>query len=423
MNPAIRFRVTSKNLLGVATIALFLLFIVMLPRYTETAKVWYLLLILTGFFYLVFDFRQIGNTTAAERTFFTVMLLNFAWMACSFYINDQPGRGAALLWGRHFYYLFLIPMFFLFRKVNIPDRVIFLGLLCSVVLSLGDILIDIARNQPYLGKGMNQNGFGPIQLGLSGILLLYFVYGPDRGLKWLALAGFLVGIATVVFSHSRSTWMTTIALCVLFAFYLARPHPLWKQVGITAVVLALLSSSYFLPIVKGRIDNGLASVTAYFASDDYLDDSRLGTFGTRMELWKTGWKIFLENPVTGAGLGSFEAMANTQYDRFQVNPVVDGFMYVHNQYIAALATRGIPGLVLLLLVLILPIYIAMTYKSSGHAERLAPLAVILISLNYLIGNLPEDHLETKPATMFLSVMLALWLARISRQGQMPADER
>ncbi|MCP4768129.1 MAG: O-antigen ligase family protein [Gammaproteobacteria bacterium] len=154
-------------------------------------------------------------------------------------------------------------------------------------------------------------------------------------------------------------------------------------------------------------------IEGYFLSDNYNDDVRRGTFGTRVELWKTGWKIFLENPVTGVGVGGFQVTARANSERYQVSKAVGLYKYAHNQYIAALATRGIPGLILFLLLLTLPLYIAMSHHAFDRASEVARLSLMFISLTYLIGCLGEDHFEGKSATMFVAVFVALLLARLS----------
>ncbi|MDH3760540.1 MAG: O-antigen ligase family protein [Gammaproteobacteria bacterium] len=397
---------------------LFVLFVVMLPRYTDTAKTWYVLLILTGFFYLIFNIGQVRETSTAERIFLSVVILNFLWIAFCFYVNGQPGRGSSFLWGRHFYFTFLIPLFFLFRKIEISDWVILIALVTSVAVSLIDILIDMSQGINYRHQGMNPNGFGPIQLCLSGMLLFYFLERPLKSLRWLSLAGALLGLSSIVFSLSRNTWMTTIVISILFVFYLTRSVAMWKKLGIVLCLILVLSSSYILPIVKNRVDPGVTNLAAYFATDDYLHESRLTSLGVRFELWKTGWNIFLENPVFGAGVGGFTVLAKEHSERYQVNEIVHKFKYVHNQYIATLATRGIPGLVLLLAVFTLPIYLAISNKTDSRQLDVAQLSIVLICLNYLVGCIWEDHFETKPATMFVSAMLPLWLARISNHNKM-----
>ena len=392
---------------------LFVLFAVMLPRYTDAAKTWYVLLILSALIFVLASPFQVRDTSRLERFFFCSVILNFAWILFSFYINDQPGRGWNFVWGRHFYLVFLVPVFFMFRHVSLSDRLLLATLSASTLFSLGDMLIDIAQGINPRLQGMNQNGFGPVQLCLSGILLLYFCYLRDRRWRLLALAGFVAGIATVILSHSKSTWFTLLILSVIFAAYLTRRYDWRKRSAALVITLLVLISSYALPPVKMRVDQGLTSVGNYFASEDYRDDSRLGTFGTRMELWKTAWQVFLEKPWLGSGVGSFKVKAKQNWEEYRVHPHVGDYKYVHNQYLAALATRGIPGLLLMLMVLGLPVYIAIIVRSPDPQRQVARLAVLLISLNYLIGNLPEDHFEGKSATMFYSIFLALFLARIS----------
>jgi O-antigen ligase len=362
---------------------------------------------------MVSNLKQLRNTSTAERIFFTVIVLNFLWMAFSYYYNGEPGRGASFLWGRHFYFLFLIPLFFLFRKIDISDNVILLSLFFSVTLSFTDILIDFSQGVDHRIQGTNPNAFGPIQLCFSGILLLSFIYISGSWQRSVALIGFVLAISTVIFSLSRNTWFTLAVLSLFFVFYLARSQPIWKKTALAMGILLLLSSSYLLPIVKFRIDNSISNLSAFFASDDYEDVSRTTSFGIRTELWRTGWYIFLENPVTGAGLGSFQMMARENWQRYKVNKFVSNFKYAHNQYIAALATRGIPGLILLLMVLFLPIYIAMSKRSLDRDIGIKQLSIILICLVYIIGCFAEDHFEVKASTMFVTVLLALLLAGIS----------
>jgi len=221
--------VIREKALTVLVTSFFVLFVVMLPRYTDTAKAWFMLLILMALGYLVLNFKLVKETSLLERMLFAVIILNFLWIAFSFYINGEPGRGASFVWGRHFYFLFLIPLFFMFRKVEIPDKIIMLALLASVFVSLIDILVDLFQGVDHRLQGMNPNAFGPIQLCLSGILLFYFIEKPGTLLRWLALAGFVLGIANVVFSKSRSTWITLTVLGILFAIYLARSQPVWKK--------------------------------------------------------------------------------------------------------------------------------------------------------------------------------------------------
>lgn len=412
MQPRLFF--SRKQIPVILATALFALFVIMLPRYTDTAKIWFALLILGATVYLAFNWRQLRQTSKLERIFFAVLIGNFTWIAFCYYVNGEPGRGSSFLWGRHFYLLFLIPLFFMFRSLKISDKTLVLVIVSSMLVSFVDIGIDLLQGVDHREQGMNPNALGPIQLNFSGILFFYFLKLPQSALRWIALGGAIIGVTTVALSLSRSTWITFIILGTFFAFYLQRAQPRWKKWVAAVMILALFSASYLIPMVKQRVDGISASVVSYFASSDHRNDASLGTFGVRAELWKTGWKIFLENPLTGAGVGGFQVMAKANSERYQVNAVVGHVKYAHNQYIAALATRGLPGLILFLLFLSIPIYIAMSHSVFEYEAEIARLSLLFICLNYAIGCLGEDHFEGKSATMFVAVFVALLLARLSR---------
>jgi len=408
-----------ENRLVILLTLVLALYLVPLARFNDVGKVGFALLALGGFFYLLFNPRQVLDTGPRERFFFLVVLANFAWIAITFYLNDEPGSGYSMVWSRHFYLLFLIPMYYLFRRVEIPDRALAVLVVAGVLLGLGDMLVEMAHGADDRSGGINPNGFGPIQLCLSGMLLLFFINYPSDPRRWIALLGFGAGVVSVVLSQSKSTWVTLVVLSVVFALYHYRGRPRWFRLGLLAVIAVVLLGTYQLPVIKSRIDKGLESVTSYHASDNYRDESRRGTYGTRMELWKTGWKIFLEHPIIGAGVGNFGVLAKKNWKRYQVNKVVRDYKYVHNQYIAALATRGIPGLVLLLLLLGTPVYIALKHVSRDPGEEVARLSLVLVCLVYAIGCIAEDHFEVRASPRFIMVMLPLLLARINRRPQAP----
>lgn len=403
----------GQQALAVTTAILFVLFLVMLPRYTDTAKTWYVLLILLATAYLALNAGLLRQTSTAERLYLGAILANFSWIAFCYFANGEPGRGASMLWGRHFYGLFVIPLFFLLRRVELPDSVILGTLVASATVSLGDILIDLAQGVDHRLQGMNPNAFGPIQLCLVAMLCFYWIERPRSPLRFVVPVAAAFAVATVVFSGSKNTWLSAILLGSLFAFYFARPLGAWRRLGAVAMLLLLFGGAYQLPIVQDRVGQGLDSIEAYFASDDYLDESRLGSFGTRMELWKTGWYVFSENPLIGVGVGGFKPAARANSERYRVNPAVHQYRYVHNQYLAALATRGLPGLLLFLAVMLLPLYIALSAPGSDAESRLARMSLVFICLAYLVGSVAEDHFEGKSAIMFSGVMLPLLLARIS----------
>jgi O-antigen ligase len=354
--------------------------------------------------------------------FFTVVVANFLWIGLCFYANGEPERGDSFLWGRHFYTLFIIPLYFLFRRYEISDRMLVISLFAGILLSLGDMLVDLFANIDHREQGMNPNAFGPIQLCSAGILFCYVLHNPGKPLRRLAFAGFIMALVNIVLSLSRTTWVATAVLIILTAAYLARHLASWKKTAIIAGLALVLASSYLLPMVKNRVDYAVNSITAYLSTDDYRDASRLTSSGHRFELWKAGWNVFRENPILGAGVGGYSETVRKNYLRYGVNEVVLESKYVHNQYLATLATRGLPGLLLFLLVMGSPLYIAISDKPETAEAKTARLSLVLIVLTYLIGCLAEDHFEGKSAIMFTGIMFPLLLARLDPRKAGPGKE-
>jgi O-antigen ligase len=407
------FSISRNQLAGAIVTSMFALYVILLPRFTYSAKVMYVLLILTAFGYLAFNIRQIRQTSRLERAFFVVMVANFSWIVVTFYLSGKPSASDSFIWNRHVYMLSLIPMFFLFRRYKISDQTFIILLVCSVALSSADMAIALAQGVDHRFKGMNPNGFAPIQLCLAGTLFFYFLRIQQPWLRWLALAGTILGVINVILSLSKMTWISLVLLIVIFMLYLARSEPLWKKLAVIAALLILITSSYSIPMVNKRVTRAGAEISSYFACYDYRDACRRSSFGTRAELGKAAWYIFLENPWTGVGVGAFRPLAKANSERYKVNDIVHKYNSVHNQYLMVLASRGIPGLILFLLFMTLPIYIAM--KSKSHETDIGPaqLSVIFISLTYLIGGVAENYFESKTAILFVSVYMALMLARIS----------
>ena len=116
--------------------------------------------------------------------------------------------------------------------------------------------------------------------------------------KFVAFMGFLI----VIWTQSRGVWAALPLIPVVIFFYATKHWANWKQILMVAISVIMISSSYLHPTVKNRIDLTFFNVARYLESTDHLDKARHTSMGTRFEMWKTGWRIFLDNPILGVGL-------------------------------------------------------------------------------------------------------------------------
>ena len=376
------------------------LFLIFLPRYPFISMDFFYLLCLTGLVTLVPNLRDFKQIQFQEKAFLLIIVSNFLWIWFCFYINGEPEGGSGMLRNRQAHILFLIPLYFLFRRYPIRMDIFMLALFTSSVVATGDIMLDLYTGVDHRFQGMNPNAFGPIQLSVAGMLFLSFWFLSGK-LKMLSLLGFSLSIVTVILSESRGTWLAALIASVFLFFYLTHQWPALKKVTVLAAVVALCSLIYFVPVVKDRIDLGIEQTQAYFTDGTF----QFNPVTVRYEMWRGAWEMFMENPVTGVGVGGFRL----HLADFGIN--VFAYSHPHNQYLTALATRGFPGLLFVLAMLMIPISIARARKSSDSDSQISNGSLILISIIFAINNLTADHFEHKPTILFFAALMALHLAR------------
>ena len=111
----------------------------------------------------------------------------------------------------------------------------------------------------------------------------------------------------------------------------------------------------------------------------------------RLELWKAGWKVFLEHPLFGVGTGDVYDVHQKMLREMQ-SPLEGKNLHIHNQYITWLASFGIFGLVLLVLLFLRPL------RMEVLRNNLLLFAYGVIILVSFVG---EDTLDTLAGRMFV----------------------
>jgi O-antigen ligase len=166
----------------------------------------------------------------------------------------------------------------------------------------------------------------------TGLRLRRLLGSPGGGkLAWLALLLVLMGLA-VVFSMSR---MGIVAMCCSVASVMIAAHAAKSGRRATVIALALLVAILGLAIYTG-IDPVLERYERLSAQRQSDRD--------RLALWGDAWKMIIQYPVFGQGLGTFQ----WTYPAFETVDADIPAKYAHNDYLQALAEVGIVGLTLLL---------------------------------------------------------------------------
>jgi O-antigen ligase len=176
----------------------------------------------------------------------------------------------------------------------------------------------------------------------------YFLFLAERrlALKFLYLATTLLAVGGVVATSSRGGFVGLLAVGVVTWMVSRR-----KLTSLVAVAL-------------------LAALVMWFASDAYWERMRTstntesGTAKERLESWKSGWNMFVHNPL-GVGGNNFQV----RFPDYQTGYFQRGMWgrVAHSVWITLIAELGIPGALIYLLLAFYNIRDSLRIRARGRA--------------------------------------------------------
>ena len=178
------------------------------------------------------------------------------------------------------------------------------------------------------GPYVNRNHFAGFAEILIPMALVPLVLGKVRRERLFLVGLFaVVPIVALLLSASRGGIVSfAVQLVILFSLLLVRRlQSRYMLAGGVLVLCAILAVSWI----------GVQQVLQRFSSYQTLDVS----MGKRASMRHDTWRIFLDHPALGTGLGTLQMVFppyESSYDAKIVN-------HTHNDYLEALAETGVPG--------------------------------------------------------------------------------
>jgi|SRR5690348_3435344 len=259
------------------------------------------------------------------------------------------------------------------------------------------------------GPYVNRNhfaGFAELVIPLS---LVPLILGKVRRERLASVAIFaVIPLAALFLAASRGGLVSVFCEVTLLLLLLVVRHSLGKHalVGAAVLVLAFSLVSWI----------GVRQILSRFSSFQTLEVPE----GKRASMRHGAWRMFLDYPVAGVGLGAFEAAYppyETQYDGKIVN-------HAHNDYLEVLAETGVVGglcCAWFLAVLFIASVKRIQNPSSPFAGVLH-LAGLTGCCGILVHSLVDFNLHI-PANAFLFLLMALLATvPISAPEKLPAPD-
>ena len=225
--------------------------------------------------------------------------------------------------------------------------------------------------------------YGPIALGRTSatglVIAAYFVLSRSGGVVRLVAAGTIpVLVVALLGSGSRGPVVAlTFGLAVLLILGIAGGAARRPLLLIAASALAAVA------LVPQLLPNSVVSRAFSFATED----ATLASNG-RFTEWDTAYENFVRDPWTGVGTGEYAGLRGDE-------------LYPHNVFLEAAVELGIPGLLLVLVIVAGAAYqLARVWRATVGEERLVAAAVLALFVTALANALFSGAMPHN---------LALWL--------------
>jgi O-antigen ligase/Tfp pilus assembly protein PilF len=228
---------------------------------------------------------------------------------------------------------------------------------------------------------------------------------------WIALAG--ASLFIVVASLSRGAWLGAAAGAVTAAVLALASgrRPSRRTSVIAAIVLAI---ALVVPLVTPMRAAVLTRVSQ-------IGDTRAETSRTRVELWRSGLRMFGDHPVTGVGLDAFVA-AFPPYRTAELTRLEWGGTpaKAHNDAIQILSTQGaLGGLAALAIVILILAALWRIARRAGVEGRSAAIAAGAALAAYAASSLVGFGTV---AASGLAAALAGWIGRTAGPAESHAPQ-
>ncbi|KAI3592307.1 Lipid A core - O-antigen ligase [Cupriavidus sp. U2] len=313
--------------------------------------------------------------------------------------------------------------------IDNPSRALLAVLTCWMI-------VRVAPSPDRLWSG--------ITLGLFGALLIvsyqFLVLHTDRASGWvqpIAFANMVAALALVGFARPGNNarahaeaWINVLCavpilamngtrgallavLLTLFPLLLVRYRQFSLRMFLVACasIAALVAALFVVPgsPMTDRVNRVVQEVRQFEHGDAE------SSVGARLQMWEIGFDYFLDHPWTGAGVGQFaRVLKSAPYCEQRTESGVCMLEHAHNDFVEAAATTGVPGVLGLLGLFMVPA--ALFWRSlracraigneRGQSLGAAGLAVVMASL---LSGLTQVTLAHQANIVFYAGVIGLLL--------------
>jgi len=307
-----------------------------------------------------------------EKNYIYILLFYFIIFLLSSVVNGWGDAQTHIL-GTMLRFIAIIPMLYMFRDLKYV----------LVVLTLGSIFACMS-NIIYLYFGSTTGIYSHLFSGPMTFLFSVFIipviikFQFNIVIKTCLIILLLLSILTVFELGSRSAF---VAMLMIMIFYLLIYTKSYNRIYFFLfIVIVSIGSYYGNDNVAQRIDRITTGLSVYY-SESHPEQATeklnvVHDIAARLEMWRAGKYFLVDNPILGFGPNEFEKEIQELINEKLISSVASA-SHPHNAYLKELFSKGLLGLIAMLLVLYYPAYIFIRSHNENPYVSTLGLSVIV----------------------------------------------
>ncbi|RZT41363.1 O-antigen ligase family protein [Cupriavidus agavae] len=244
---------------------------------------------------------------------------------------------------------------------------------------------------------------------------------PGQDARTHAVAWFNVLCAVPILMMNGTRGAMVAMLVTLFPLLLVRYRAFSARMFVASCggIAVLVAGLYLLPgsPVAERVDKAVSEV------QQFEQGNAESSVGARLQMWEIGMGYFAQHPWSGAGVGQFATILHSApYCSERTESMVCVLEHAHNDVVEAASTTGLPGVLVLLGLFLVPAVLfwraLRVCRAAGNerGESLggAGLAVVMASL---VCGLTQVTMAHQANIVFYAGAVGLLLGMAAREAR------
>lgn len=352
-----------------------------------------------------------------------VIYLSLFWMLITTMTSEMPVVSIKYMLARLW---FVIPFYFvaalLFRKKSNIRLFLWLYIIAMVVV----VLYTIVQHSEYgfeeeaghwvMSPFYNDHTAYGAALALFFPVIVGFIFypGASRRNRILSVIVFVVFTVGLILSFGRAAWISVVVAFGVFVIIMLKIRFYWLAMVVTVVfsVLFIFQQQIIDRLEKNKQDSSANYIEHIQSIYNITSDaSNL----ERINRWQAALRMYEDRPVFGWGPGTYQFMY-APYQRSKEKTIISTNLgdkgNAHSEYLGPLSEMGMPGMLIVLLLLIVVINSGLrVYKKGNREVKYLSLMVTLGLITYFTHGILNNFLDTDKLSVpfwgFIAVIVAL----------------